>query len=107
MKFNKEKTSGSLGRDLCLSGLAGLIFELVQINDHILTYVSAFNPSSLNFLFAKNKTSLAIYVIPLKTIYVFKKDDEDCWEEDYLEKNVVCNIIFLPPSSGNQVTKTL
>lgn len=107
MKFNKEKTSGTFGKDICLSGLAILLFELINIDENTLVNDSSLNTHSINFLFAKNDTSLAIYVKELKNLYVFKKDDEDCWEEDYLEKNVVCNIISLPPSSGNQVTKTL
>lgn len=107
MKFSKEKTSGSFGRDICLSGLAGLLFEIVNLNDYMLTNVSALNPSSFNFLFAKNETSLAIYVIPLRTLYVFKKDHENFWEEDYVEKNVNYDIVSLPLVSGNQVTKLL
>lgn len=107
MKFSKEKTSGSLGRDICLSGLANTLIELVNINDQILVNASFLNTSSLNFLFAKNKTSLAIYVIPLKSVYVFKKDHEDLWEEDYVERNVDYENIFLPVISGNKLLDIL
>ncbi len=100
MKFNKEKTSGTFGRDICLSGLAGLLFELINIDENTLVNDSSLNVRSVNFLLAKNESSLAIYVKQLKNLYVFKKDNEGCWEEDYFEKNTHYEKLIL---SGNKI----
>ena len=95
MKFSKEKTSGSFGRDICLSGLAGLLFELVSINENTLVNDSIFNTHSINFLFARTDKKLAIYVKSLKNLYLFKKDNDDLWEEDSVDKNIECRHILL------------
>lgn len=67
-----------------------IIEELENVNLNNIKNKSNENVISDKFLIAKNNVLLAIYIVIIKTLYTYKKDDKGLWINNSIDKDIDC-----------------